>query len=82
MRNVVEGRPSSRKRGTHGALAERHTLEVRRSVEPEHVVTSRAVYDHSVEQYLEAVGSEVSPEFEAPIDVAVLATFAKEAAAR
>ena len=38
------------------------------------------MYDFSVEQYLAAVGTVVSPEFEAPIDLAVLRTFAHEVA--
>jgi ubiquinone/menaquinone biosynthesis C-methylase UbiE len=38
------------------------------------------VYDHSADQYLEAVGSTISPEFEAPIDVAVLTAFAQDLA--
>lgn len=50
------------------------------AAEPHHVVTSREVYDHSVEQYLEAVGDMVSAEFEAPIDLAVLTAFAQEIA--
>ena len=63
------------------AVAERHTLPVPRSEhEPDHVLASREVYDHSAEQYLEAVGSVVSPEFEAAIDVAVLTSFAQELA--
>lgn len=48
--------------------------------EPDHVAVSREVYDHSVEQYLTAVGTVVSPEFEAPIDVAVLTAFAQDVA--
>jgi hypothetical protein len=50
------------------------------AAEPDHVVASREVYDHSVEQYLEAVGDMVSSEFEAPIDLAVLTAFAQEIA--
>ena len=46
--------------------------------ESDHVLTSREVYDHSTEQYLEAVGSTVSPNFEAPIDLAVLTAFAQD----
>ena len=41
---------------------------------------SREVYDHSVEQYLNAVGSRVTPEVETPIDVAVLTAFARDVA--
>jgi len=46
--------------------------------EPDHVAQSRAVYNHSVEQYLDAVGSRISSDFEAPIDVAVLRAFAQD----
>lgn len=45
--------------------------------EPEHLRTSRVVYDHSVEQFLDAVGSAISVEFEAPLDRAVLDAFAE-----
>lgn len=38
------------------------------------------MYDYSVEQYLESVGSRVSRDFEMPIDLAVLTTFAQEVA--
>jgi len=48
--------------------------------EPDHVAVSREVYDRSVEQYLKAVGSVVSPDFEAPIDLAVLSAFAQDVA--
>jgi SAM-dependent methyltransferase len=50
----------------------------RPELEPDHVAVSREVYDHSVQQYLEAVGTTVSPDFEAPIDLAVLAAFAQD----
>ncbi len=49
--------------------------------EPDHVLASREVYDHSAGQYLETVGSTVSAEFEAPIDRAVLTAFAQDLAA-
>lgn len=64
-----------------GRPGECHTCPMCRSEhEPDHVVASRAVYDYSVEQYLKAVGSMVSPEFEAPIDLAVLTAFAQDVA--
>jgi SAM-dependent methyltransferase len=46
--------------------------------EPDHVVASRQVYDHSVELYLETVGSTVSPDFETTIDLALLTAFARD----
>ena len=52
----------------------------RSEAEPDHVSLPRAVYDHSVEQYLDAVGSVISSEFEAPIDEAVLNAFALDVA--
>ncbi len=48
------------------------------SGEPVHVRTARAVYDHSAEQFVEAVGTTVSPDFEAPLDRAVLHAFAED----
>jgi len=50
--------------------------------EPDHVAASREVYDHSVEQYLDVVGTVISSQFEAPIDLAVLTAFAEEVASK
>ncbi len=58
--------------------ADGHTWLVRRSDEPNHVATSRNVYDHSVEQYLEGVGTTVSSRFETPTDLATLTAFAQD----
>lgn len=49
--------------------------------EPAHQSTARAVYDHSADLYVQAVGTSVSPEFEAPLDRALLAGFAEQAQA-
>lgn len=43
--------------------------------EPDHVTTARVVYDHSAGQFVEAVGTEVSEQFEASLDRAVLGAF-------
>lgn len=40
--------------------------------EPDHLASSRAVCDHSADQYLAGVGTAVSERFEAPLDRAVL----------
>lgn len=48
--------------------------------EPDHIITTRDVYDHSAEHYVDAVGTRISAEFEAPLDQAVLRVFAETAA--
>ncbi len=45
--------------------------------EPSHISSTRAVYDHSVAQFVEAIGTDVTPQFEAPLDRAVLTAFAE-----
>jgi SAM-dependent methyltransferase len=45
--------------------------------ESDHLASTRAVYDHAADQYVDAVGSTVSPRFEAPLDRAVLDVFAE-----
>ena len=45
--------------------------------EPDHLTTSRIVYDHSAGDYVAGVGTAVSPTFEAPLDRAVLDAFAE-----
>jgi ubiquinone/menaquinone biosynthesis C-methylase UbiE len=45
--------------------------------EPEHIVSARSVYDHSADQYVAAVGTRISSQFEAPLDRAVLDAFAE-----
>ena len=45
--------------------------------EPAHVASTRAVYDHSADLYVETVGAEVTDRFEAPLDRAVLGAFAE-----
>jgi SAM-dependent methyltransferase len=45
--------------------------------ESDHVAATRAVYDHSVDQFVDVIGTEVSSRFEAPLDRAVLAAFAE-----
>jgi ubiquinone/menaquinone biosynthesis C-methylase UbiE len=42
---------------------------------PDHVATARVVYDATAEAYAQAVGTAVTPTFEAPIDRAILAAF-------
>lgn len=46
------------------------------------VASTRAVYDHSVDRYVDAVGTTVSDRFEAPLDQALLAAFAESVAGR
>lgn len=50
--------------------------------EPEYVASAREVYDHSAEQYVAAVGTQVSPRFETALDRAVLHTFAEQISAQ
>lgn len=45
--------------------------------EPDHLTTSRIVYDHSAADYVAGVGTTVSATFEAPLDRAVLDAFAE-----
>jgi SAM-dependent methyltransferase len=45
--------------------------------ESDHLASTRAVYDHATDQYVDAVGTTVSPRFEAPLDRAVLDVFAE-----
>ena len=45
--------------------------------EPEHVSTTRAVYDATAELYAQAIGTEVSAAFEGPIDRGFLRSFAE-----
>lgn len=45
---------------------------------PDHVVTTRDVYDFSAAHYADAVGTTISASFERPIDRAMLDTFAAE----
>ena len=45
--------------------------------EPDHLTTSRIVYDHSAGDYVAGVGTAVSAKFEAPLDRAVLDAFAE-----
>ena len=46
------------------------------NVEPEHVSTTRAVYDATAEAYVAAIGTEINETVEAPLDRAILAAFA------
>lgn len=41
----------------------------------DHIGQSRAAYGESADRYAVAVGTSISPDFEAPIDQAVIATF-------
>ena len=50
--------------------------------EPEHLASTRRVYDHSASLYVEAVGATVSSSFERPIDRAVLDVFAEDLRSR
>ncbi|MGH9016223.1 MAG: class I SAM-dependent DNA methyltransferase [Acidimicrobiales bacterium] len=43
--------------------------------EPDHVSVPREVYDRVADEYAQVVGTDVSPEFEGPIDRALLAAF-------
>lgn len=45
--------------------------------ESDHLASTRAVYDHAADQYVDAVGTTVSPRFEASLDRAVLDVFAE-----
>ncbi|NOX29149.1 MAG: methyltransferase domain-containing protein, partial [Actinobacteria bacterium] len=45
--------------------------------EPDHDAAARAVYDHSAAKFVAAIGTEVSSQFEAPLDRAVLLAFAE-----
>lgn len=45
--------------------------------EPDHIASTRAVYDHSASQYVNAVGTRISADFETPIDRAMLDAFAE-----
>jgi SAM-dependent methyltransferase len=47
----------------------------------DHVAAARAVYDASVERYVEFVGTEIRPAIEGPVDHAVLAAFVEHVAA-
>ncbi|MDP2291361.1 MAG: class I SAM-dependent methyltransferase [Actinomycetota bacterium] len=49
--------------------------------EPEHIASTRAVYDFSVAQYVGAVGTTVTAAFERPIDRAILNAFAEDCVA-
>ncbi len=40
--------------------------------EPEHIASTRRVYDHSASLYVDAVGTTVTSSFERPIDRGVL----------
>lgn len=42
------------------------------------LASTRAVYDHSADQFVATVGTAVSPRFEAPLDRALLAAFVEE----
>ena len=50
--------------------------------EPDHLASTRAVYDHSAAQYVAGVGTAVSAKFEAPLDRAVLDAFAESVRSR
>jgi len=41
----------------------------------DHVAATRGAYSDSADRFASAVGTTVSPDFEAPVDVAILATF-------
>ena len=42
---------------------------------PQHLTTTRDVYNHSADQYAARIGTTISPDIEAPIDRAALAAF-------
>ncbi len=50
--------------------------------EPEYLSSTRDVYDNSVARFVDAIGTEVNPQFEAPLDRAVLASFIEHVVAK
>ncbi len=50
--------------------------------EPEHVSSSRIAYDHSADQFVHFVGTELNESFEAPQDRAVLTSFVEQVQAQ
>ncbi len=65
-----------------------HSASLNRTAAPDqtaaldHAAASRVVYDHSADQFVQAVGTSVSEDFEAPFDQDVLAEFADTLAAK
>ena len=73
---AVDGRICTQKRTNSTARGQgwRYGLDV---TEPDHVSTTRAVYDATAEVYAQAIGTQVSVAFEGPIDRGFLAAFAE-----